>query len=529
MVIKLYALSKKHNSTKEPTDSNLIANLTGTIINDGNTSLLNPQIKLTISSDQIIHANYCGLPAFGRYYYIDDWIYNGDGTWTAKCTVDELASWKQAILESSGYVGRANKVGERNTWLSDTLYPPTEKFLHFADTCNTGLGTDPDSGTFILGILHKPYDTNNALISNIQYYAFPRSVLVQLMRAIFDATGLNNFDDLTKPDSAYYRALANPMQYIVSAKWFPIPFNYMFPSSSDYYTSTGFIYLGSWRFTFTGTIYLLKKTDAYFPTGTPQALGIGEIPIHNFRYFTNGQSSIDTNLYPQYPPFVKYVLYTYFGAFELDSNMMFNAFRTYTTQSNNTALYWRIDFDIITGFGTFQLKMPPGANYENDNTILRKEIKFAVDIPIASESIDYVGAFDNLHGAAGTGISAIANVASFDFIGGFSNLLNAFQQTDRINQNMNSPIVQSSTNNIAGFTQLITTFTVEQRHYRIVEPTPQIAGYLIKAYYPQIGVFAGTEAQSPFIQMDKSQFNYICTDKEQDNIIQQLESGCYLE
>lgn len=94
--IVFYALEKRRNSTLRPVQQGtpLQCNLKDTC------SIVNPVIEVNATMTQY---NYCYIPTFDRYYYINDWSYSR-GIWTATCTVDVLATYSPYILETTANV-----------------------------------------------------------------------------------------------------------------------------------------------------------------------------------------------------------------------------------------------------------------------------------------------------------------------------------------------------------------------------------------------------------------------------------------
>ena len=67
-------------------------------------SIINP--TLLIENKGVITANYCYIPNFGRYYYIDDIISVRTNMWELSLRVDALMSFKEKILELDCKINR---------------------------------------------------------------------------------------------------------------------------------------------------------------------------------------------------------------------------------------------------------------------------------------------------------------------------------------------------------------------------------------------------------------------------------------
>lgn len=68
------------------------------------TSLLQP--TLIVELNDIPNFNYCYIPPFNRYYYINNIISIKKGLWELDLSIDVLMSYKLAILNCSGFVER---------------------------------------------------------------------------------------------------------------------------------------------------------------------------------------------------------------------------------------------------------------------------------------------------------------------------------------------------------------------------------------------------------------------------------------
>lgn len=87
--ITFFSFSKKMNSTSQPSGGLV----TSCDLKRG-TDVLNPQI--IINRRDMSNYNYAYIPAFSRYYWINNWSVDG-GLWYGALSVDALASWKAEI------------------------------------------------------------------------------------------------------------------------------------------------------------------------------------------------------------------------------------------------------------------------------------------------------------------------------------------------------------------------------------------------------------------------------------------------
>ena len=91
----------------------LYRNLTGHLIAQGHLiapcDVLNPVIKMAYNAYHV-NINYCYIADFGRYYFINDYVIEGD-TITLYMHVDVLYTYKQTILQSQCVALRSSSHG----------------------------------------------------------------------------------------------------------------------------------------------------------------------------------------------------------------------------------------------------------------------------------------------------------------------------------------------------------------------------------------------------------------------------------
>lgn len=84
-------------------------------------NLMNPQITFEIAATQISKANYCYIPEFGRYYFIDSIETLRSGLTVVSFHVDALFTYAQAISACIGLVDRAQSSNINDRYLYDNL------------------------------------------------------------------------------------------------------------------------------------------------------------------------------------------------------------------------------------------------------------------------------------------------------------------------------------------------------------------------------------------------------------------------
>ena len=111
----------------------------------GESSIINPVLILQYN-EQLFASNYVYIPAWSRYYFIDDMRVLTGGRVEISLSVDVLESFKDSILELDGILSDTEQTGLNN-------YLPSESFVvnckHKTDIVNFSNGL-LDNGEYIL-------------------------------------------------------------------------------------------------------------------------------------------------------------------------------------------------------------------------------------------------------------------------------------------------------------------------------------------------------------------------------------------
>lgn len=226
--VTLYSFSKKVNSTARPM-SGQPYNFTGCELK-GNCSIVSPIIKFNIGFTVNPSSwNYAVITEFNRYYWINDWVWDA-GFWYAECCCDVLASYKTEIGSSSNYVLRAQS--ECNGEILDTLFPLVNQEFY---SKNYGDWPWDTSGCYILGVYND---------EGICYYAMTPLNFLSFTEWLFGDNIFNGID-ATEASEDLLKVVADPMQYIIGAKWFPL-------SVDSFSGLTGTVKYGFWDTGITG-------------------------------------------------------------------------------------------------------------------------------------------------------------------------------------------------------------------------------------------------------------------------------------
>lgn len=214
MNITLYSFSKKKNSTKIPADS-------GTTISNVNlkddTSLLSPVFKLT-NNGNLNSYNYVAWN--GRYYFISDIVKRNNNIIEIACSIDVLASWRTAILNSSQFVDRS--ASSYDSTIKDGLILSSDAVIQTLDA-STAITGWSESGRYVVRIAGASGGTmmvhgTRAQIQDLMSFGWSSSI----KDAMVDSFTQFFFD---------------PLQYILNVMWFPID---SIPSGSQITVALGY-------------------------------------------------------------------------------------------------------------------------------------------------------------------------------------------------------------------------------------------------------------------------------------------------
>ena len=230
MNVTFYTHSKRRNSTSLPSGGT-----TYTCLLKSGTSTSSPTIMLKWNGTSSAPAawNYCYIPDFGRYYWVNSWTYE-ERQWTASCSVDVLATYKTEIGSSSKYVLRA--ASDYDPEINDTMYPAKlKRKVVNATAVGSGFNWADDlaGGTIIVGIVGMK-DTVAYSSGGVSYYATTPAGYIKFLSDMY-AESLDNVDNENYGSSFgdaikafcrnLLRSVTNPTQYIKSAQWFPFTFS----------------------------------------------------------------------------------------------------------------------------------------------------------------------------------------------------------------------------------------------------------------------------------------------------------------
>ena len=128
----------------------LYRNLTGHLVSQGHLidpcDVLNPVIKMAYNAYHV-NINYCYIPDFNRYYFIEDYVIEGD-TITLYMHVDVLYTYRQTILQSQCIAMRSSSHG--NLYLKDDFVQFENGWIY--NYSKFPYEFDDETGTYLLYI-----------------------------------------------------------------------------------------------------------------------------------------------------------------------------------------------------------------------------------------------------------------------------------------------------------------------------------------------------------------------------------------
>ena len=530
-----YTFSKRENSTLLPTDS--LPHYSMQInINDNETSLLSPQIRVRFPSNvNLLPYNYVYIPQLFRYYYISDWSYGADGLWTASCTVDALASWKTYIYSSGGYVGRAEEFYDGG--IQDISYPPKNEPVTIRNNAQTGFSAVPGFGTIVIGIVTSQPGVNVGMMGGTRYYLMDRADFLSFVQHLLgfwsDNTQQGTIETVewlmtTASQQTYqsdwFKSLYTPAEYVISCRYYPVQFNI---SSSAQKVP---LCLGGWTCGGNGG-YLANRMYEELPFNTSTGTYFwGEIDISN----VSAVGAYSDDDYPTYAPYANYALQTPWGTFELDANLM-----SIVLKRQNPKIYWKIMLNFATGTGTLVVtdtntyQLVDASPVTTKHEFFRQEVQIGVDIPLMAQYQNELRVIGDALKATGSAAQTIGSIATGEPFGAMLGLANtALGVADTLASTQR--YAEGSKVYNGNVTPLITQMTVQQTRYPTVERAPSLFGRPLKRYVAHLNNYVVPGSSTPqafngFVQMDYSNFNAPCTETERQEIRRYLEGGVHLE
>lgn len=365
--VTFYRFAKRDNSTKQPSSGGTSFN----VMLKEQCGIVRPVLLLDIGLSSVPNWNYCYIPSFGRYYWIDE-IVNVNALWHVHCHVDSLASWKSEIGGTNLYVLRAS--ADFDGSIMDSKYPANTSCtttIKNAGQMFSSLTTDdyhpPVYGSFVCGITSQ-----DATIGGMAYYAIESGTFKTLCENLMtDQFFTDNGFSIKDATLALQKSLVNPISYIRNCVFIPVGYGSIVGDAGQS------IYVGSWNSGVTG-----KRLSSY----TPYTVFTKTISVDNHPQISRGR-------YLNFPPYSVYWLVAPpFGTIQIDGTLL--------RDSANIKLKAIIDH--FTGQATLYVM-------NNDDVVINVlSAQAGVPINMSQVSRDYLGGVSNtVQSIAGTIGSAL--------------------------------------------------------------------------------------------------------------------------
>ena len=469
MEVILYEFSKKENSTKVPTT-------TGTSFNciiKKESGLISPVIELNIGLNEAPTYNYAYIPAFNRYYFIEEWN-NKHPLWQAIMKVDVLSSWKTEIGNSNLYILRSSASYDGS--ITDMMYPTNTNITTYTNPPPQFLVSSyMETGTFVIGVV----DTS-ANFGSISYYALNYYAMAQMVQALLNDNFVSNLGmDIKDGTLALQKSLIDPISYVKSCVFIPYPYNDFTGTSTS---------LSVWG---VNLQVACKKVGTFVSVGNSVDFTLPKHPQATTRgNYCNVSPYTDMRL-----------LFAPFGEIPLDTMYL----------KNKSTLHVSINIDVTNGIGMLTVTADNDSNY----IIHRSEAMVGVNISLSQVTKDYIGGALGVVGGIGTTIGSGLSGS----IGGItSGILSAIGS----GLNFITPRLSTGTNSSGTFITLYPDIKLLANFYEIVEDDNSHHGR-------PLCINAMPKDYGGYLLIQDGDIEVPCTSNELQSIKQYLEGGFYYE
>jgi len=362
--VDLMHTSKARNSTRVPSTTE--GHITETIcyLKDP-TSIIKPTLIIqgadsTFEGKQFPDYNYCYIKDFHRYYFITNVTSISALVWQIDCEVDVLATYRKEILATKAFVMYAQS--SYNSMLPDSRLA---KSVSSTDI-NSSIEFTPYSkmGTYVLNVVGHGTSGQNGFTAT---YAMTAAQLKALGDKLTDQS---IWESLKKQ-------LDNPLDYILNCVWMPIDLSLISGSSST-------IWLGNYDTGISGKLISGTTVDANF-------FLIIDLPYHD-ELSTTYSDYRNTEPYTECRVFLPGV-----GLVQLP------LIRILKSGANRPTIYIDLTIDITTGECLYLIK-----DFDKKGMIMTVSGTFGVDVPVASQTSNAIGALSGI----GASIGAVAMAAA---------------------------------------------------------------------------------------------------------------------
>lgn len=344
VTVEFYVFTKERNNAKHPKlpiktlecELKAPTSILSPVLILDNTEMLNP-----------FFWNYARILQFGRYYYIEDWTFDGNKL-VCKLSVDVLATYRQQILTSTQNVARhGNKT---NDDVVDTQIKPFGAPNFQTQIMNSLLHKDYDNGFYVVDIINGDKNHVGATTS----YMFNADGFHNLLSKVFN---VGSYNTNLSVDSATLAAVYNPLQYITRCMYIPI--------NGGLFQGEEITELWVGWHKYTGIYNCFRLKMSYETMNHPVTFAV---PKHPKTYMYTKTINLD--------PISHYELDIQpFGLFVLDSSKLIDA----------TQIKVQMSIDVFTGNALLQVFAINQVEGQDNllHILVETECRIAIDIAIA--------------------------------------------------------------------------------------------------------------------------------------------------
>ena len=512
MLVRFFKWSKFQNSTEIPTGPGYVpVDVYDCQLKD-DTSIINPVLSVRFPDQmKITEYGYCYIDEFARWYFIRDYIFNKT-RWILQLEVDPLASFREDIKNSRGFVLRSGKWPENypddaKGYFTDAIYPAACQAAISSFEIESPFTTEFRNGAIVIGVIGAAGSTTTSALGAVSYYLIDvptfQFLCYSLLSEEASYTGVNG--DIMDPN--LLRCIFNPLQYFASVMWFPFNISgqdglieNMVAQNSLVQVSS--IHYGWWQINGLNTsgrrCYRVESNRGYLARSQ-------RIRLHH-----NPDYSEDRK-YTDYAPYRKVTFYAYpFGSIPIDlSSITDNCFG------------FNFIVDLFTGHAVLDVVAMPGTNPEDGSppkvaTLYRSETQFAFEIPVAQMGTDVIKAGADAVGAIS---NTIGNAFHLNITGAISAAATGI--SDAIHNSAPQLLTKGTTGSVSLFN--IIKWTVTEQFYMQAQYANTIYGFPLCWDCKLDECFGG------FVQVSKSMFRSDrATLQEIEMINQYMENGFFL-
>ena len=206
MLLKMFKMNKRINSTKLPTNDDLL--ISGEVTLKGVTSVDKPVFVMACGADDMSYARICNYAEFqGNYFWITELRQLNNTHIEVSCRIDVLATFKTEILATKSYVLFSDSAGR--TDIIDNRNVRTVNWS-FKGNVNEHVGMfDNTSQCYIIEVINDKTSVN---VSTSTFYLLAPEQMQALMTSLYSDTDF--FDNIV-------RSIQNPANLLVKAIWYP--------------------------------------------------------------------------------------------------------------------------------------------------------------------------------------------------------------------------------------------------------------------------------------------------------------------